>query len=196
MEWLTIVYKRHREWINIVKFFGYCTSPEDIVQDMYVQLTKEIPLRKITDKRVNPDYIGLTSEERAINSDGKVNTAYIWIMLRKCYDANYKESKEAITTNIGVDFLFAQTEECADKEQAYDRYREKLESEIASWSDYDANMFMDYMDDDVSLRSLSEESAIPLSSVVNTLNNCKERLIENVREDYEDFINGDYELIK
>ena len=61
MEYLNIVHKRHNEWLAIVKSFGYSQYPEDIVQDMYIQLTKEIPTRSLEDKRVNPKYSGFTA---------------------------------------------------------------------------------------------------------------------------------------
>lgn len=60
-------------------------------------------------------------------------------------------------------------------------------------------LFMTYLegkeDKSTSLRKLAKDTKIPLSSIVNTLTNCKERLRENVGEDYLDYINGNYELI-
>mgnify|MGYP003648282669 CR=1 FL=1 len=201
MDFLNTVYARHNEWLAIVKSFGWCQSPEDIVQDMYLELTKEIPIRSVEDKRVNPKYSGFTSEERAVDSEGKVNSAYIWIMLRKCYGRAYKENKiNDIVTNAGEDFEFIVEQEELGKEEAFNVYRTKLDKEINSWCKYDRMLFKTYAqgkeENDTSLRKLAEGTKIPLSSIVNTLNNCKERLIENVGEDYTDFLNGDFELIK
>jgi hypothetical protein len=42
---------------------------------------------------------------------------------------------------------------------------------------------------------MSKQSKISVTSIFNTIAICKKRIKENVREDYEDFKNGDYELI-
>jgi predicted DNA-binding protein YlxM (UPF0122 family) len=46
-----------------------------------------------------------------------------------------------------------------------------------------------------SIRELSKETTISTKSIFQTLKHCKERLKENVGEDYEDYKNKDYELI-
>ena len=197
MDWLSKVYSRHNEWIGIVNSFGFCPSAEDIVQDMYLELTKEIPIRSSEDKRVNPAYIGSSSEERAIGDDGTINVTYVWIMLRKCYARNFKDSKSNLTTNIGEGFEFIDKLVESDKRtEAKSIYEENIEKEIASWHHYDSLMFRIYKEDGMSLRKLANETTIPLASVVNTIANCKRRLRENCREDYIDLCNGDYELIR
>lgn len=45
------------------------------------------------------------------------------------------------------------------------------------------------------MRDLAEETNISLTSIFITLKNCKDRLRDNVSEDYEDFINEDFDLI-
>jgi hypothetical protein len=200
MEFLKVVYARHNEWLAIVKSFGWCQFPEDIVADMYLELTKEIPVRRLDDKRVNPKYSGLTAEERAVDENGNINNTYLWIMLRKCYAKSYNESKKSLTTNVGEGFEFIVDEVDNGREEAFNNYRAKLEEEVYSWHHYDTMLFMAYLDgkekNETSLRKLSKETTIPLSSIVNTLNNCKKRLIENVKDEYLDYLNGDYELIK
>ena len=201
MDFLNTVYARHNEWLTIVKSFGWCQDPQDIVSDMYLELTKEIPIRSVEDKRVNPKYSGFTSEERAVDIEGRVNSTYIWIMLRKCYGRAYKLNRiNDIVTNAGESFEFIVSQENTGKEEAFNIYRTKLDNEVNSWCKYDRMLFKVYAqgkeENQTSLRKLAEDTDIPLSSIVNTLNNCKERLIENIGEDYLDYLNGDYELIK
>ena len=200
MEFLKVVYERHNEWTTIVKSFGWCQSPDDIVQDMYLELTKEIPVRRLDDKRTNPKYSGLTAEERAVDINGKVNTTYIWIILRRCYIKSYNDSKKSLTTNVGEGFDFIVDETDPAKEQAFNSYRDLLEAEISEWHPYDALLFKTYLEgkakNETSLRKLAKDTTIPLSSIINTLNNCKAKLVENVKEEYLDYCNGDYELIK
>jgi predicted DNA-binding protein YlxM (UPF0122 family) len=46
------------------------------------------------------------------------------------------------------------------------------------------------------MREIAEETDISLTSIFNTLKNCKERLKEAIGEDFEDYLNEDFELIK
>jgi hypothetical protein len=71
----------------------------------------------------------------------------------------------------------------------------KVNSEINNWHWYDKMLFELYKDTGKSMRDIESDTGISLSSIFCTLKNCKESLKENVKEDYEDFINKDYELI-
>ena len=46
------------------------------------------------------------------------------------------------------------------------------------------------------MRKFSRESRISLSSVANTMNKCKKRLRLVIGEDYEDYVNKEYERIR
>ena len=50
-----------------------------------------------------------------------------------------------------------------------------------------------YRDSGKSIRKLSEETRISTSSIFQTLKYCKNQIRINVGEDFEDFINEDYE---
>jgi hypothetical protein len=47
----------------------------------------------------------------------------------------------------------------------------------------------------MSIRKLAKETGISWVSIFNTLKKCKIDLRENFSEDYDDYINGDYERI-
>jgi len=197
MEFLRKIYSRHNEWIRIVNSFGYSLNSEDIVQDMYIELTEPPTEKGIEDGRVNPDFIGVSNENRVLGEDGKINVAYVCIMLRKCYSRSYKESKTDLTTNIGEGFEFIDKLVTNDERQeALKIYEDNMEKEINTWSNYDALMFRIYKEDGLSLRKLAKETGIHYSSIFTTITNCKKRLQENCKEDYVDIQNGDYELIK
>jgi len=57
-------------------------------------------------------------------------------------------------------------------------------------------LFDTYVSNQKSMRKLSEETKISLTSVFNTLKNCKKRLQQNIGEDYLDYLYKDFELIK
>jgi predicted DNA-binding protein YlxM (UPF0122 family) len=56
-------------------------------------------------------------------------------------------------------------------------------------------LFKVYKDSDITMRELADKTKISLSSIYNTIKNCKERIQENCSEHYEDYINEDYERI-
>ena len=49
-EWLSIVFKRHKEWIKIVNSFGEYDYAEDFVQECYLVLYKYADEEKIIKK--------------------------------------------------------------------------------------------------------------------------------------------------
>ena len=57
------------------------------------------------------------------------------------------------------------------------------------------NYFEIYRDSGKSLRQLSKETNISVKSIFQTLKHCKQRIKENVGEDYLDYKNKEYELI-
>jgi hypothetical protein len=61
---------------------------------------------------------------------------------------------------------------------------------------YNKELFTLYADSLMSMRKLSAATSISLTSIFHTLKNCKIYLSDELREEIEDFNNGDYELIK
>ena len=45
------------------------------------------------------------------------------------------------------------------------------------------------------MRTLSKETGISTSSIFTTLKKCKDAIREEVAEDYQDYLNEEYELI-
>jgi predicted DNA-binding protein YlxM (UPF0122 family) len=88
------------------------------------------------------------------------------------------------------------TGEGLDKEKAYGALLELMDKEIATWHYYDQMLFEVYKNTDLSIRDISKETTISVSSIFNTLKNCKNKLKKSLNEDYEDYKNEDYELIK
>ena len=40
MNVLSLISENHKEWINVCKVFGVTDYPEDIVQEMYIKISK------------------------------------------------------------------------------------------------------------------------------------------------------------
>ncbi len=201
MDWFNKVAEKHEDFVKIVRSFpenrGRDTY-EDIVQEFYIELS-EIGTKKHKegDKRLNPKYINMPTCKRVLQENGEVNMVYMWITLKRVSMRLLKEenrTKEYII-RLGEGFEKSEEETTTD-EEAFEKLMSLVESEISNWHWYDKRMFDTYVEDGISMRGLSEETKISLTSVFTTLKNCKDRVREAVREDYEDYLNKDYELIK
>ena len=82
-----------------------------------------------------------------------------------------------------------------EKHEALERIHLKIHEEMENWHWYDSMLFKVYKEGNASMRDIAKDSGISLTSIFNTLKNCKERLRDEVGEDYSDFTNQDYDLI-
>lgn len=204
MEWLIKVAEYHEDWKRILKGFG-ATNEEDLVQDMYISLyemsTKEY---SVEDGRVNQDYIDLPIEERLFDEDGQINKSYFWCLLRTEFNKQVSNKKKLPLTRIGEGFLI-EDKDSTEKDLASLRLGDKLDSIINSFHWYDEMLFKLYMSDKstrhnrsgkgLSMRDLSEQTGISLTSIHNTITNCKQKIEEELGEDIEDYNNNDYDRI-
>jgi DNA-directed RNA polymerase specialized sigma24 family protein len=118
----------------------------------------------------------------------------MWIMLRNAaFEQNKKYSKEL--TNIEYNKEIVYNEDYIEEQEGYNRLINNVYKEIDNWHWYDAKLFTLYLEQDVSMRELSKMTNISIGSIFQTLKNCKERLRENVGDDWEDYLNKDFELI-
>jgi predicted transcriptional regulator len=71
----------------------------------------------------------------------------------------------------------------------------KILDEINSWEWYDKMLFEIYRNEKTSMRKIAAKSNISLSSIFNTLKTCKKKIKDNIGEDWEDYLNEDFELL-
>ena len=166
--------KHHEEWIKMVNKFGEFNYAEDFVQSMYLRVDH------------------YTAYDKVIQN-GKVNKGYVWCVLRSMYFTHLAEKKRNQRVSIGEGFLIEDRVNEVDENYGVLLY--KIDNEMKTWDWYDTMLFKLYKDKDLSMRDIAEETNISLSSIFNTIKNCKQRLRDNVGEDYQDFINEDYELL-
>lgn len=200
MNWFEIVSKRHKEYLNIVRSFAENKDNkyvEDIVQDAYLEITElGAKKHKENDKRVNDKYKDLSISERILNEDNEVNMMYMWITLKRVSMNHLKQRKRNnYIIRLGQNFDKPETMD-PDNEKAFEVLIKKIEKEIKTWHWYDRMLFETYISNNKSMRKLSQDTKISLTSVFNTLKNCKLRLQKVIGEDYEDYMNKDFELIR
>ena len=180
---LELLAQNHKLWMSMVISMGAPTYvAEDLVQSMYLRLYKYIE-----------------DPKRIMFNDKEVNKFFIYVTLRNIY-LDYKKlgSKYSFceinddVTGSGYELEYI---EMADRDIAFAKLVEKIKQEMRSWHNYDRILSEKHLSTDYSLRDISKGSGISLTSIFHSIKKNKELLNELFIEDYEDFINGDYDLI-
>jgi RNA polymerase sigma factor (sigma-70 family) len=164
---LSKLYKNHNKWLNIVKKLGGGDYSEDIVQEMYLKLSK-IELKEQT-----------------------IDTFVYYVLRNMTFDLHRKKSN--IFKVDLEDCVFLEYLEDQGKEELETIY-ERIEDEVEDWHWYDKMLWQLYTEDRT-MRELAKDTKISLSSIFHTIKTCKERIKIAVGEDYEDYVNEDYEKI-
>jgi len=187
-EILDILSNKHQDWFNMAKSFGLSNDDaNEIVQEMYIRIydyTKDI--------------------KKIMYNKTEVNTFYIYITLRNLYYSNFAKYGKSIKTR--KIFLFTEMDDnsikkvynnyfedyesymqTVSKKKSLDKLHEKIEQTIDSWYWYDKKLTKLYFDSGMSMRDLSKETKISLSSIFNTLTNAKEKIRQNTKEEYKKY---------
>jgi len=164
---LSKLYNNHNKWLNIVKKLGGGDYSEDIVQEMYLKLSK-IELKEQT-----------------------IDTFVYYVLRNMTFDLHRKKSN--IFKVDLEDCVFLEYLEDQGKEELETIY-ERIEQEVEDWHWYDKMLWQLYTEDRT-MRELAKDTKISLSSIFHTIKTCKERIKIAVGEDYEDYVNEDYEKI-
>lgn len=174
--YMEILSECHNEWVAIVRSFGGGSYSEDIVQETYLRIHHAKSMKKIV-------------------KNEKVNRAFMWITLRNNYINFAKQKSKMYKVQLEEYHMNTRIENSTPRHIANDILDDKIQAEINSWHWYDRDMFKLITSGEVSMRKVSKESKISLSSIANTMNKCRKRLKEAIGEDYEDYLNGDYQKI-
>jgi len=177
--WLEKVAERHEEWIKIVNSFGEFDFAEDLVQECYLTLYKY-------------------ADEEKIIKNGVVSRGYIYFCIRSLYFQYYNSKKKINKVYLDDEEYTQQVEyiDTMDEEVAFNNVCMLIDNHIDNWRWYEKKLFLLYRDTDLSIRGIAAETGISWVSIYNTLKNAKQELKEEFGEDYDDFLNNDYELIK
>ena len=183
MSWMEKVGSHHDEWLRYIRTMGATTHAEDLVQEMYLRLYK------------------YDCGDKVILENGRVHKSYIWTVLSNIFKS-YKTSKGKFHF-VNIDDCLGLEVELFDNEaeEAYERILQKMFREIDNLDSdgkyaYNKEMLELYAGSAMSMRQISSVTKISLTSIFNTLKQCKVYLSDELREDIEDFNNEQYELIK
>lgn len=178
LKWLEKVAERHEEWIQIVRSFGETSYAEDLVQEMYIVLSK------------------YANEEKIIK-EGIVSRGYIFFTLRSLYYSLYNNKKKLPKVSIDDEEIFHQIADYSemDEQIAFHKICTMIDNIAEEWHWYDKKLFKLYRDTDLSIRKIAAETNISWVSIFNTLKNAKEEIKNKLEEDYIDYKNKDYDRI-
>lgn len=175
--YMQIIGKGHNEWIAIVRSFGGGAYSEDIVQDTYLRIYKANSMKKLV-------------------VDGKVNKAFMWVTLRNNYINFARQNTKMYKVEIQDYHMPNQIQHDQSRYIANDILEQKINEVVNTFHWYDKQLFELITSGKVSMRKLSRDSGISLSSIANTMNKCRRKLKEAIGEDYLDYVNEDYHKIK
>ena len=178
-EWLGKVAERHNEWISIVKSFGEYDYAEDIVQQCYLTLYKY-------------------ANENKVIRNGVVSRGYLYFCLRSLYYQFYNSKKNITKVSIdNEEFTYEIPDNYTMDEQiAFNKICVLIDEHIDNWRWYEKKLFQIYRDTDLSIRGIASVTNISWVSIFNTLKHAKIELNETFKEDWEDYLNRDWEYLK
>jgi len=185
MNWLNIIAKEHKKWVNYVRNFGEYNYAEDIVQEMYLKLVRmDEAQRTTTDKRYALNY---STEDRVLNDNGTANASYIWLVLHTLF-IDFQKQKNKYQ-KISLNDIQIEESYNTDMEKAWGDFTTIVEKESNTWQLYDRLLFNLYSSSKISMRDISEGTGIELRSIWNTINNCKARIKVKLCEEYKQLKN-------
>lgn len=155
MEVLKIIFKKHKDWCDIVESFGVNSdTAEDIVMEMYIKIDRLV--KAGTDIMYN---------------DKEVNYYYVYRTLQTLFlDLKRKEAKVDIISFDEITETLVQ-----DLHIDYESLYDKLNKEMESLYWYDRKVF-EIIDSGESFQSLSDKTNISYYSLYNTYRKVKKHL--------------------
>ncbi len=136
--------------------------------------------------------------EGRINFYDEEDSLNFFYVYRSCINTalKYQRAKRKVNkvSLDDLDFDFLEEAGLPEERQAMERLLDYMEQEMDDFHWYDAKMIRIHMEG-TSMNKIHRETSIGLTSIKNTIKNGKSRIHDRLREDWEDFGNGDYEKI-
>jgi DNA-directed RNA polymerase specialized sigma24 family protein len=187
---MELLSKYHKLWVSMGLSMGIPQHlVEDFVQEMYLRLNKYVK---------NP--------EKIMYNETDVNKFYVYITIKNLYNDYLKErNRHQVVRLDDIEVTFEVVEPTTEgqlkaeieKQKAEEKLVDLIQQEVSSWDRwYDQKLFKVYYETDISMRKLSADTNISVTSIFNSCKNYKQILNTKLAEDFQDYINGDFHLIK
>lgn len=184
--------RKHELWVAMALNMGVPPSlAEDLIQEMYLRLHKYVK-----------------DESKVYYKDtGTINRFYVWTTIRNMWMSakTYKAKNGTIyledLSDYSTDYLHINNQVTYDSREieaieAYDKLFDKIIKLVDDWDHwYDRKLFGLYYLSDMSMRDIAAKTNISLTSIFNSCKNYKNKITNELLEDWEDFKNGDFDKI-
>ncbi len=180
-ERLIIINTKFDQWVRTATTLTSKPSvSEDLVQEAYLKLHR------------------LDRLDKVVRDDKTINTRYFYLTLRSvCMNYLKANSKKRDTiVNFTEDEIEGIYEEDDQSNEAMgnmiDKMNDIIDNELG-W--FDRQLYRLYTTSNMSMQKLSDETGIAKTTIYNTVRNVKNIIRERLDEDYQDYKNGEFELV-
>jgi DNA-directed RNA polymerase specialized sigma24 family protein len=187
---LDILAKRHTDWIKMAKAFKIDEDKaNELVQEMYIRMhdyTKDVKRIMYNETEINTFYIYVTLRNLYYSKFTNYNNKNKKIILFSDYKNTHDHKKFYDVLNR-LSYDFEEQTESYKKKINLEALYNKIDSVIEDWYWYDKKLTKLYLNTDMSMRDISKETKISLSSIFNTLTNAKEKIRKESKEEYKKY---------
>ena len=187
---IELAYRHHSEYIKMAKAiannnYNVRNFAEDYVQEAYMRLLRYDDLY-----------------DKLITKKGKVSKGYVFFTLRSIIVNDIKKKSSPKWAFLGDQYDFEEKHSHIDEgRDRVDTTMDLLEvkmlkilKERVQWFDY--QLFTTYLKRRKSFKIIAAESGIGVRTIYLSIKKSKLTIAEALYEDYQDFTNGDFSLIK
>lgn len=186
---LQMLAENHAEYIKMARAIANNNNEvynyaEDFVQEAYLRLAKYDDLF-----------------DKIISTKGKVSKGYMFFTLRSIILNTIKRKSNLKFNYLGSQYDFEETYNFIDEGVDEDKIGiEAIENKMyyivregSKWFDYE--LFKTYLETGKSFRTIAQESGIGIRTIYLSIKRSKVMIAEKLNEDYQDFLNKEYDLI-
>jgi len=187
---LTMLAEHHAEYIKMARAIANNNNEvynyaEDFVQEAYLRLARYEDLF-----------------DKVVNTKGKVSKGYMFFVLRSIIVNTIKKKSNLKYNYLGSQYDFEEKynfiDEGIDRDkvglEAIEQKMYSIVKEGSTWFDYE--LFRTYLETGKSFRTIAEESKIGIRTIYLSIKRSKLLIADKLHEDYQDFLNEEYDLIK
>lgn len=186
---IEIAYKHHNEYIKMALAIAGNNQDvrnyaEDYVQEAYMRLMRYDDLH-----------------EKIITKKGTVSKGYVFFVLRSLIINAIKKKSSPQYNHLGDQYDFEEKFNHVDtgrdsETEAMELLETKMLDKLKEkghWFDYE--LFTKYLRTGKSFKTIAEESGLGVRTIYLSIKKSKLIIAEALQEDYQDFCNGQYNLI-
>lgn len=153
---LELLAKRQNEWLRMAAKFG--SNPKDSLQEAYIKMYdrfKEEP------------------EKVSEMDDGQL-AMYMYLTIRSVSADRFKSKIDLVSLEGAIEYLEDPYNLTEDRNT--ERRLDTIHNELQKWHWYDQKLLILHTIDGMSMREISRQTGISLSSIFHTIKTCKEKL--------------------